>query len=93
MDVKKREDYLKNKIPVESELLELLKFKPQLHEKSISYPKVKVKNGSINDKASHHWFTENRSNKKFKQLLPTVDEEISKESKCINHKWLKVLKK
>lgn len=93
LDVKKREDYLKNKIPVESELLELLKFKPQLHEKSISYPKVKVKNGSINDKASHQWFTENRSNKKFKQLLPTVDEEISKESKCINHKWLKVLKK
>ena len=94
LSIKKREDFLNNKIPKDSELLELLKFEPQLHEKSVSYPKVNSKLGhqTINDGAGHQWFTKNNNGKKhFEQLLPKVTEEISKDPKNGNNKWLKVL--
>lgn len=93
--IKERKDFFNNRIPEKSELLSLLEFQPELHGKPVSYPKIKVnsRGGSINEQASHQWFTQNKNNGKFDQLLPTVDEEISIETGRKHGKWLKVLRK
>lgn len=88
-----RKKYFDNQIPQNSELLEILKFKPVLHGKPVSYPKVKGKGNheKSNEIASHQWFNNNNCNKKkFIKFLPTIGEETSNNDTSVKHKWLTV---
>lgn len=95
LEIRKREDLLNYQTLKNSELLEILKFEPQLYRKPVSYPKIKTQKvpKTANDEASHQWFNKNSKNKrKFKDFLPTIVEETSNDTEWAKRKWLKVLK-
>ncbi|WP_341299983.1 TIGR03986 family CRISPR-associated RAMP protein [Lysinibacillus sp. FSL H8-0500] len=67
-------------------LLDIMQYPAKVQGK-VQYPKVSSKGQGVNDAASHKWFTKNMEGNRFKQVLPTIKEELEPTSVS---KWLQV---